>query len=305
MEVPSGINGVVMHTMVADLPSVINSFNDPNFQASAHFGIAQSGHIHQFGPVNGWMAWAQKDGNTNWYSIEHADHSDPNNRLTDAQLTASAQIVEALSAYGKFPLQEANNPAEEGYGVHSMGGRGWGGHPCPDISHDHHVRSLQRPEILHRAKLIRAGGLPPPPVDWKWTSDGSDSLADLGQSHGVAVSTLLRLTADHEGGYDPHLAGYINDQVNWHVAVPPGASVWTCPHHDHTAAPVQWTSDGEYSMATIASSHGMLVSDVLAMTVQHNSGGAFDPAMAGYLNNQIGFSAKIPAGATVWVPAGH
>jgi hypothetical protein len=56
MSVPKGIIGVVMHTMEGNLPGTISVFNDPGFQASAHFGIDQNGHIHQFGPANGWMA---------------------------------------------------------------------------------------------------------------------------------------------------------------------------------------------------------------------------------------------------------
>src|ERR1700735_4419882 len=74
MVVPKGIMGVLMHTMVGNLPGTITVFNRPSFQASAHFGIDQNGHIHQFGPVNGWMAWAEGAGNPHWYSIEHADN---------------------------------------------------------------------------------------------------------------------------------------------------------------------------------------------------------------------------------------
>src|SRR5258708_33849664 len=55
--------GVVMHTMVGNLPGTISRFNHPSYQASAHFGSDQSGHIHQFGPIGkGWSPWAQKTG---------------------------------------------------------------------------------------------------------------------------------------------------------------------------------------------------------------------------------------------------
>jgi len=55
------------------------------------------GRVHQFGPIGkGWIAWAQWRA-TGWYSIEHADNHDPNNPLTDAQIAASAQLVELLS----------------------------------------------------------------------------------------------------------------------------------------------------------------------------------------------------------------
>jgi hypothetical protein len=47
---------------------------DPSRAVSAHFGIAQNGSVHQFGPIGkGWIAWAQAAGNAAWYSIEHAD----------------------------------------------------------------------------------------------------------------------------------------------------------------------------------------------------------------------------------------
>jgi N-acetylmuramoyl-L-alanine amidase-like protein len=149
------MHGVVMHTMVGNLPGTVKVFSDPSFQASAHFGVDQEGNIHQFGPIGkGWVAWAQMAGNDAWYSIEHADDGDPNNPLTDAQMWASAEIVEALSAFAGFPLQEANKPEEQGYGVHYMGGEHWGGHTCPDLP-PHHVRSAQRPEILRRAQSLR------------------------------------------------------------------------------------------------------------------------------------------------------
>src|SRR5215475_8852595 len=154
--------GVVMHTMVGDLPGTISVFNNPNYQASSHFGIGQDGHIHQFGPIGrSWIAWAQEAGNVKWYAIEHADHGNPDNPLTDAQLTASAQLVECLSAYAGFPLQITNSTDVKGYGVHFMGGAAWGGHTCPDVPPEH-VRSAQRTEILARAQAIR-GTTPVPP----------------------------------------------------------------------------------------------------------------------------------------------
>jgi hypothetical protein len=175
MSVPKGIMGVVMHTMEGNLPGTISAFNDPGFQASAHFGIDQNGHIHQFGPVNGWMAWAEVNGNPNWYSIEHADGGDPNVPLTDAQLTASAQVVEALATVGVFPLQASNDPSQEGYGVHFMGGADWGGHSCPDVP-PRHVRSAQRAEILRRVAAIRAAA-PTPSGGGTAVTDGTTAAA--------------------------------------------------------------------------------------------------------------------------------
>src|SRR5580700_8074273 len=148
------MQGVVMHTMVGDLPFAVARFNDPTAQVSAHFGIDQSGNIHQFGPIGkGWIAWAEMAGNEAWYSIEHADDGNPANPLTPAQITASAQIVECLSAFAGFPLQVSNSTSVKGYGWHGMGGEAWGGHfSCPGD-----VRKAQRGKIIALAAAIRAG----------------------------------------------------------------------------------------------------------------------------------------------------
>ena len=62
------IAGVVMHTMVGNLPGTIATFNNSANQVSAHFGIAQDGSVHQFGPIGkGWIAWTQMAGNDTWY----------------------------------------------------------------------------------------------------------------------------------------------------------------------------------------------------------------------------------------------
>src|SRR5579859_7408213 len=225
MQVPGGVMGVVMHTMVGNLPGTIAAFNRPGFNASAHFGIDQNGHIHQFGPVNGWMAWAEMDGNPHWYSIEHADNGNPDNPLTDAQLTASAQVVEVLSRHAGFPLREADTTGERGYGVHSMGGAAWGGHTCPD-SPPRHIRSQQRPEILRRAQALRQShGSPTPPGPGGHVtvvSDGTSGLAGLAAKHGSHPATILRITAEAAlpvGEYVAPLATYVNtvfatDNVN-------------------------------------------------------------------------------------------
>jgi N-acetylmuramoyl-L-alanine amidase len=160
----SNMNGVVFHTMVGNLPGTISVFNDPAYQASSFFGIGGpwdgfDGTIHQFGPIGqDWMAWTQSAGNPNWYGIENADNGNPHNPLSSRMLTSMAALTEVLSAFADFPLQEANQIWERGLGVHYMGGEAWGGHSCPDypIPGQPFARSSQRPEILRRAKLIRA-----------------------------------------------------------------------------------------------------------------------------------------------------
>lgn len=150
------MNGVVMHTMVCNLPQCVDLFNNREVQASAHFGIAQDGTIWQFGPIGkGWYSWAEVAGNLRWYSIEHADNRNPNNPLTAAQIAASAQLVELLARFAGFPLALTDSVTGRGFGVHSMGGPSWGGHTCPDLP-PHHVRSEQRPVVLELARKIRA-----------------------------------------------------------------------------------------------------------------------------------------------------
>jgi hypothetical protein len=152
--------GVIMHTMVTDLPEADAWFNNPVSSVSAFFGIAQDGHVKQWGPVGlNWEAWAQRAGNAAWYSIEHADHGNTETPLTGAQVIASAQLVECLSAFAGFPLQVTDSPDVKGYGTHVMGGAAWGGHTCPGPG----PRAGQRQAIIDLARHIRAGTEPPPP----------------------------------------------------------------------------------------------------------------------------------------------
>lgn len=156
------MNGVLMHTMVGNLPGTVTVFNEPSYQASAHFGIAQDGSVWQFGPIGkGWIAWHAAAANPTWYGIEHADDGNPDNPLTGAQVTASAQLVEFLSRFAGFALQVTDSVDGKGYGTHAMGGAAFGGHTCPDMP-PQHVRSRQRADIIALAREIRAGAAPHP-----------------------------------------------------------------------------------------------------------------------------------------------
>jgi hypothetical protein len=149
----SSMMGVVMHTMDGTYGGTISWFNNPDAEASADFAISNEGLCHQFGPIGkNWMAWAQAAGNPYWYSIEFEDDEDPSKPLTEDQINAAAQIVEALSAFADFPLERSDSTSVKGFGTHSMGGVPWGNHPnCPG-----NVRANQRDEILRRAKEIRS-----------------------------------------------------------------------------------------------------------------------------------------------------
>jgi hypothetical protein len=169
------MQGVVMHTMVGNLPGTIAVFNKPSYQASAHFGVAQDGSVHQFGPIGkGWIAWAEMAGNLTWYSIEFADNKRTENPLTDAQILAGAQLVEFLSRFAGFPLQVTDRPAGRGFGTHVMGGAAWGGHTCPGPG----PRAAQRADIIAQAKEIRhpATG----PVEQPWQGQALDLANELG-----------------------------------------------------------------------------------------------------------------------------
>jgi len=215
--------GVVMHTMVGNLPGTISIFNNASAQVSAHFGIAQDGHIHQFGPIGkGWIAWAEEAGNPQWYSIEHADNGNPDNPLTNAQLTASAQLVECLSAFAGFPLQISDNVNTKGYGTHDMGGPAWGGHTCPDLPPEH-VRSRQRAEILRRAAAIRN---PTAGQVGRYLADGTTSLASVAAKSGAKLENILWLTAERSpGGFGPLEAQYFN-AGDLNANMPAGMAYW-------------------------------------------------------------------------------
>jgi N-acetylmuramoyl-L-alanine amidase len=166
MAVPAGVYGAVMHTMVGNLPGTDDMFMNSSREASAHFGIAQDGTVIQWVSIRGGVAWHCADGNYNWYGIEHADNGNPGNPLTEAQINASALLVELLSRddVGRFALQATNSTTGEGYGVHYMGGAAWGGHSCPQLANGSGPRSGQRAEIIRRAKVIREYGQYPAPV---------------------------------------------------------------------------------------------------------------------------------------------
>jgi hypothetical protein len=187
----SNMMGVVMHTMVGDLPGTKVVFNRPGFNASAYFGIGQLGETHQFGPIGkNWKAWAQGNGNGPWYSIELADHGNPNNPLTWAQILATAQIVEFLSRFAGFPLQVTNSTGTKGFGVHNMGGAAWGGHTCPDMP-PRHVRSDQREVVLKVAHAIRSGVPHEQKGPFRHESNGNKTLEQIAQGRGVTVDQLV------------------------------------------------------------------------------------------------------------------
>ena len=307
---PADIMGVIMHTMVADLPSVINTFNKSGSLVSAHFGIDQNGHIHQFGPINGWRADAQIAGNSAWYSIEHADHKNPDNPLTDPQMTASAQVVEVLSVHGRFPLKISSSPQETGYGTHFMGGPDWGGHTCPDVP-PQHVRSQQRAEILRRAQAIRDGKPEPGPHPaGTVVTDGTLSLAAIAARHGSHPATVLRVTAEGAASqeYAPVLATYINTVFATDDVTMPDGMVLHYQEKDQgghwhnfswQTGAAQHPQDPE-PLHALAAHLGTDSESIVRLTAEKNSGGGFTGPEFDYINGVFTRSqVLLPAGLTL------
>jgi N-acetylmuramoyl-L-alanine amidase len=197
--------GVLMHTTVSEAPSAVAWFNNPQAQASAHFVIAESGEITQMGPIGkGWEAWHAAEANAAWYGIEHADNGNPANPLTPAQITASAQLVECLSAFAGFPLQISDSPSVRGFGWHGMGGAAFGGHyDCPGD-----VRKAQRGQIIALAIAIRSGAQAEPvakpavppgqwldPKTWEWAEVTISGTGLDGKTHSFAYSRTANVWA--------------------------------------------------------------------------------------------------------------
>lgn len=197
--------GGVIHTEVGYEHSVIDEFNNPAAQASAYFSIAVTGAIRQYGTLgHDWMAWTQCAGNPHYRGVEHEDQGNPANPMTDAQLTASAQVFEAMSAFDGWPLAATDNP-DGGRGIifHVDGGAAWGAHDCPGK-----IRMAQRPEIIARALAIRAGA---PPAVVAHVTVGLDSLAELAAEHHITPAAIIRQTA--LSGTPPQNAAF-GDYVN-------------------------------------------------------------------------------------------
>jgi hypothetical protein len=206
--------GGVVHTEVGFEHSVIHEFNDPAAKASAFFSITMGGHIHQYMPLGfDYAAWTQVAGNAHYRGVEHEDDGDPNKPLTPAQLAASAQVFEAMSAFDGWPLAATDNPSG-GRGIifHADGGAAWGGHDCPGP-----VRERQRPALIATAQAIRAGT----PGQKFWPTDGVASFAEVAKVHGVKPRLLLR----HNGGpsrpYPAGLGDYL-DAGNLKAPMPAG-----------------------------------------------------------------------------------
>lgn len=147
--------GLVVHIMDGTFEGSKSWFNNPESDASSHFGTNREGHGEQWVDTKD-RAWTQGQGNRQWVSIENEGNG--GDELTDAQITRVAEVLAWLHGVYGVPIQAASGPDGRGLGWHGMGGSAWGGHPdCPGDR----VRA-QFPEILKRAQEM--AGTPPKPT---------------------------------------------------------------------------------------------------------------------------------------------
>lgn len=160
--------GLVLHVEEGTEAGTDSWFHNPKAQASADFGIAKDGTLHQWvdclpgGPSD--KAWAEAYYNPHWYSVEtEGTHSEP---LTDAQCVTVGRLFRELSHADGFPLQVTDDPQGQGLITHGALGNLGGGHfGCPGDA-----RSAQRQHIADLARGAPAPPAPPPPApvqEWR------------------------------------------------------------------------------------------------------------------------------------------
>jgi hypothetical protein len=143
------------------------------------------------------------------------------------------------------------------------------------------------------------GGAAPKPASTVtvWVAEGQKSLADLcaGDLHN-AVSTVLRLTAEHSAGaiYTAAMGGYINQVAAADKAkLPAGVTVW----YPKGSTVEAFTSHGTQTLQGLANTWKCEPSTVVRLTAEHAPGAVFSPGMASYLNGVFVRSAlHVPAG---------
>ncbi|MEU9160756.1 N-acetylmuramoyl-L-alanine amidase [Streptomyces sp. NPDC048424] len=139
---PGGLTemrGLILHVQEGE-NSLHEHFSDPAVKSSSHFWVSQSGEIEQYVSAHD-RAWAQGTGNPLWLSVETSGFA--RRPLTAHQVEAVARIYVWGMAQHGWRLERASTPLGRGFGIHSMGGRDWGGHSCPGP-----LRAAQTVEVL-------------------------------------------------------------------------------------------------------------------------------------------------------------
>lgn len=149
--------GLVVHIMDGSFEGSKSWFNNPEAQASSHFGTRRDGYAEQWVDTKD-RAWAQAAGNHDYISVENEGHG--GDSLTDGQLQRIAELFSWVHTVYGVPVQLANQPGESGLGWHGMGGSSWGGHTsCPGDA----VRA-QFDEIIKRTNaIVNPAPKPTPP----------------------------------------------------------------------------------------------------------------------------------------------
>src|ERR1035441_10075151 len=194
---------LILHIMEGTLPASDSWFRNPQAQVSAHFGVGKDGAVIQWVDTAD-TAWHAANANGVAIGVEHEGNA--GDSLTAAQVVADAKLLAWASEHHPIPLQVTNDPQHgSGLAYHGLGGGAWGGHlQCPGSP-----IVAQRPDLITRAKAIRAGGTPV--TVQEHTTGGKLSLAGLAEQYKTAPSTILRLTADHfPDRYPQPVADYIN-----------------------------------------------------------------------------------------------
>lgn len=109
----------------------------------SHLWVAKDGTIEEYTRLE-MESWAQVAGNATYWSVETEGH--PTEPLTDEQLNTLA----SWHVYSGTADHVVDSVGGHGIGTHQMGGAAWGGHACPGP-----IRTGQREEIIHRARMIR------------------------------------------------------------------------------------------------------------------------------------------------------
>lgn len=149
------VYGLVVHVMEGTLEGSRSWFNNPDAQASSHFGTGRDGRLEQWVDTKD-RAWAQAKGNRTWISIENEGKVPQ--ALTKEQLEKVAQVFAwIVRTHKDVPYQVSHDPNTKGLGYHRMGGAAWGGHSCPG---DAIIAQLQ--SIVYRARVINNDAPPIP-----------------------------------------------------------------------------------------------------------------------------------------------
>jgi hypothetical protein len=179
---------IVLHTMVGTMQSADARFQNPNQQASAHYGVGYQGALWQWVDEKD-AAWHAGDYGCNLDSvgIEHEDMGNYNSPRPDALYQRSARLVADISKRYGIPCRRGTYGSVSGCIDH----RTVYATACPD--------SLDTDRIIREAGVYLAGGDPygPQPP----TQQEDDDMLYVGAK--TSKSATLRVFVTGNGYRDP------------------------------------------------------------------------------------------------------